>query len=112
MRYTVRVMLRMGNSKENPEKIRRELGILYEISNMMRTTLNLNDDLVKAARQRAAETGRTLTSMLETGLRELLDRESRTERPYSLRWRTVEGGVQPGVDLSDRDSLLDRMEGR
>lgn len=28
--------------KENPEKIKRELSILYEISNLMRTTLNLN----------------------------------------------------------------------
>ncbi len=28
--------------KENPEKIRRELSILHEISNLMRTTLNLN----------------------------------------------------------------------
>jgi len=29
-------------SKENPERIKRELRILYEVSNLMRTTLNLN----------------------------------------------------------------------
>lgn len=37
----MRVMLGMP-PKENPEKIRRELSILHEISNLMRTTLNLN----------------------------------------------------------------------
>ena len=78
----------------------------------MRTTLNLDDDLARAAKQRAAESGQTLTSMIETALRELLEREKRTDHTYRLRWRTVEGRLQPGVDLADRNALLDLMEGR
>ena len=29
---------------------------------------------------------------------------------YTLDWVTVEGDAQPGVDLTDRDTLTDRME--
>jgi hypothetical protein len=39
----------------------------------MRTTLDL-DSLLRAARRRAAETGRTLTSILEEALRRYLER--------------------------------------
>lgn len=76
----------------------------------MRTTLNLDDDLMRSIKQHAASTGRTLTSLVEESLRELLVRVESSERCYTLDWVTVEGGVQPGVDLTDRDALLDRME--
>ena len=78
----------------------------------MRTTLNLRDDLMRAAKRRAAETGRTLTSLIETALDEPLENEARSDASYLLRWQPVGGGTQPGVDLSDRDALIDRMEGR
>lgn len=41
LRYTNR-MLEKNQSKEDLEKIKRELSILHEVSNMMRTTLNLD----------------------------------------------------------------------
>ena len=75
----------------------------------MRTTLNLDDDLMRSIKQHAASTGRTLTSLVEESLRELLARVENSERCYTLDWVTVEGGAQPGVDLTDRDALLDRM---
>jgi len=76
----------------------------------MRTTLNIDDRLMRLVKARAAETGRTVTSIVETALRELLDRELREEAtPYKLTWTVVPGGAQPGVDLADRDSLYDRM---
>ena len=78
----------------------------------MRTTLNLDDNLMRVAKRRAAETGRTLSSMIETALREIIEKENETKPSYRLRWVTVKGGVQPGVDLDDRDALIDRMEGR
>ncbi|MFQ5889629.1 MAG: type II toxin-antitoxin system VapB family antitoxin [Gemmatimonadota bacterium] len=78
----------------------------------MRTTLNLDDDLMRAVKRRAAQTGRTITSIIETALRELLRREEDTRHPYRLDWTVVEGGTQRGVDLTDRDALIDRMEGR
>lgn len=78
----------------------------------MRTTLNLDDNLMRAVKRRAAETGRTLSSMIEAALREMLEQGKKTKHSYRLRWVTVKGGVQPGVDLADRDALIDRMEGR
>ena len=77
----------------------------------MRTTLDLDDQLMRKVKRYAAETGRTLTSIIELGLRELLDHEKRSA-PYRLRWVSVPGGTRPGVDLADRDDLLDRMEDR
>lgn len=75
----------------------------------MRTTLNLDDDLMRSIKQHAASTGRTLTSVVEESLRELLSRVENGERGFTLEWVTVKGGAQPGVDLTDRDALLDRM---
>ena len=78
----------------------------------MRTTLDLNDEIMRAVKRYAAETGRTVSSLVESALRELLAQVARKDRPYKLRWLVVRGGAQPGVDLTDRDALLDRMEGR
>ena len=35
-----------------------------------------------------------------------------SKRSYTLDWVIVEGDAQPGVDLTDRDALIDRMEVR
>ena len=77
----------------------------------MRTTLNLSDTLMSEAKQHAAATGRTLTSIVEAALRELLDREKRAASArHELEWTVVQGGTQPSVDLADRDALVDQME--
>lgn len=75
----------------------------------MRTTLDLDDQLMRKVRVLAAGTGRTITSIIELALRELLDQE-KGSRPYRLQWVTVPGGPKPGVDLTDRDALIDLME--
>ena len=77
-----------------------------------RTTLNLDDNLIRAAKRRAAETGQTLSAMIEAALREILEQEKKPKHSYRLRWLTVKGGAKPGVDLADRDELTDGMEGR
>lgn len=79
----------------------------------MRTTLNLDDRLIKAARKQALTAGTTLTALIELALRELLAQRRQPPSAYKLQWVIhTGGGVQPGVDLDDRDSLFDRMEGR
>ena len=78
----------------------------------MRTTLNLDDDVMRALKRRAAETGRTLTALVEEALRDMLRRPSRDARPFRLKLVTVRGRRVPGVDVSDRDALYERMEGR
>jgi len=78
----------------------------------VRTTLQLDDHLVIEAKKRAAETGRTLTKLVEDALRVELARADAHQRA-PLRVKPVgEGGLLPGVDLDDSAALLDIMEGR
>lgn len=78
----------------------------------MRTTLNIDDDLMRLVKKHAAETDRTISAIIETALRYLIEHEQRTDQPFRLRWKTVRGGLQAGVDLTDRDALIDHMEKR
>ena len=78
----------------------------------MRTTLNLDDGLMRDARKKAGAEGRTLTSVIEEALRTLLRRPGERPEPFRLCWVTKRGPAAPGVDVSDRDALYERMEGR
>ncbi len=78
----------------------------------MRTTVRLDDRLLAEAKKLSAESGRTLTSVLEDALRETLARRrGRRVKRKPVRLRTVKGdGMRPGVDLDDTASLTDLME--
>ena len=75
----------------------------------MRTTINIDDDLLAEARQVAARTGRSLTAVVEDALRESLHRRHLPAR-RAVELPIGEGGVQPGVDLDDSAALLELME--
>lgn len=78
----------------------------------MRTTIRLDDGLLKQVKQVASETGRTITSIIEDALRESLAKRSKGRRRRHVRLKTFKGkGLQPGVDLDDSAALLDLMEG-
>ena len=72
----------------------------------MRTTVRLRDDLLKRAKRRAAEDGRTLTSIIEEGVALVLakPRQRRRER-VELPICSATGGVLPGVDLNRSSDL-------
>jgi len=71
----------------------------------------LDQDLLAQAKKYAAESGRTLTSVLEDALREKLARRNVAARRTPVRLNTFRGnGLQPGVDLDDAAALLDAME--
>jgi len=76
----------------------------------MRTTLRIDDQLARRAKQRAAADGITLTALIEEALRhQLARRDGRHER---LELPTATGdGPAPGVDLSNNRGLRDRMDG-
>ena len=77
----------------------------------MRTTVRLDERLLSQAKRLAAESGRTLTAVLEDALRETLARRRTRARTKPVRLKTVKGGgARPGVDLDDSSSLLDLME--
>lgn len=76
----------------------------------MRTTVRLDEHLLLAAKKHAAESGTTLTAVLEQALRESLARRSVPTKARRLRLKTFRGGgVCAGVDLDDNASLLDVM---
>jgi len=78
----------------------------------MRTKIAIDDRLLAAARRRAAENGTTLTAFVERALAACLARLPAAAKPYRLAWKTHRGRTLPGVDITDRDRLLERMEGR
>jgi len=77
----------------------------------MRTTIDLNDEVFRAAKRRALEEQRPLREIVEAALRAYLGKAA-PKGAYKLRWRTERGRVLPGVNLEDRDALWDAMEGR
>jgi hypothetical protein len=78
----------------------------------MRTTLDIDDRLLAAARRVAAEKGTTLTAFVEHALAASLTRRAAGDPCYRLQWKTHRGRALPGLDVSDRDRLFERMEGR
>ena len=77
----------------------------------MRTTVRLNERLLAEAKKYAAQTGKTLTAVLEDALREKLARRQGKVRSKRVRLKTVKGsGLRRGVDLDDSAALLDLME--
>lgn len=74
----------------------------------MRTTLDLPDGLMEAARARAAEEGRTLTSLIEEGLRAMLaDRAGHPPVQLSA-YGTGTGTLL--VELDDREALAEALD--
>ena len=79
----------------------------------MRTTLNLNDDLMTAVKTAAVQRGTTMTVIVEEALYDALARQGEgPQSAFELELPTVKGTLRPGVDLSDRDSLYEVMDGR
>jgi len=77
----------------------------------MRTTIYIDDQLLKDAKQLAARRGKTLTTIIEDALRESLSRQRSTGQRKPVRLVTFNGkGLLPGVDLDDSAALLDLME--
>ena len=77
----------------------------------MRTTIRLDDHLFQAAKQLAAQSGRTLTAVIEDAVRESLSRRRKVRNPQPIRLiHSGVGGLQPGVDLDHTAELLDLME--
>ncbi|HVD41749.1 MAG TPA: hypothetical protein VNC16_12200 [Solirubrobacterales bacterium] len=77
----------------------------------MRTTVRLNDDLLKAAKMRAAEQGITLTQLIDESLRERLAARPRRQSTKPFRLTTYgKGGTRPGVNLDDNRAIRDLMD--
>ena len=74
----------------------------------MKTTLNISDKVMMELKKEAAETGKTMSELVECALRELLSKKDHVSELPDL--PTFHGGV-PRVNISNRESLYDHMEG-
>jgi hypothetical protein len=77
----------------------------------MRTTVRLDDALLKEAKVRAAEQGITLTQLIDESLRERLAARPRQGKAKPFRLTTYgRGGTRPGVNLDDNRATRDLMD--
>lgn len=73
--------------------------------------MNLPDALLEQVKHRAAETGETVTSVMEQALRQLLSQPLRRAQVHPLP-TFGQGGAQPLVDLADRDAVWAALQAR
>jgi hypothetical protein len=76
-----------------------------------RTTVRLPAELLRLAKRKAAEEERTLTSLIEEGLRLVLAQSrAKSRKRVVLPVSKSTGGTFPGIDINDNSALLDLME--
>ena len=75
----------------------------------MKTTLQIDDRVMARLRSEAARTGKTMSELVETALRRLLETRGDAVEPPPLPSFASGGAL---VDLADREALYRAMEGR
>lgn len=75
----------------------------------MKTTLNIDDGVMIRLRRESARSGRTMSELVETALRGLLQAKSAA---VELRPLPSFNSGGPLVDVADREALYRAMEGR
>ncbi len=74
----------------------------------MKTTLELPDELLIAAKRAALERRWTLRRLVEVALRQEL--AARPKRRRDVRWVTAPGGLPAGLRLADRERMRKWIE--
>ena len=75
----------------------------------MRTTLNLDDRLIRKAKQRALDDGTTLSKVIEQALERELTAPPADAAPFMLH-TFVDAPAAP-IDIANRDALYELMDG-
>ena len=76
----------------------------------MKTTLDINDALLTAAKTAAAQQRTTLTRLVEEGLQLRLRRQRTPAKAVRLPVYRGKGGLMPGLDGLRNKDLLDAAE--
>ena len=78
----------------------------------LRTTIRLPQDLMMRAKRKAADEGRTLTELIERGLRQELKEPRKRTRRVRPPVSSASGGLMPGMHLDDSAALqeMDDLE--
>lgn len=74
----------------------------------MRTTVRLDERLMREVKRYAAARDKTLTKVIEEALQEKLALGG-PPKPFTL--RTARGGLRPGVNLDHNAETLELLEG-
>ena len=77
---------------------------------MARTTLDIDDSLLRELKKKAASQGRTLQAVVNEHLKRAAAAPSGP--PYRLQLEGWRAEPRAGVDLFDRDTLFDLLDGR
>ncbi|MGH7096281.1 MAG: ribbon-helix-helix protein, CopG family [Stellaceae bacterium] len=73
-----------------------------------RTTVRLPEELLRRAKHKALAEGRTLTALIEEGLRRVVAEPKPEQTARSLpRISKAKGGLMPGIDLAAPSALQD-----
>ena len=75
----------------------------------MKTTLNIDDNVMAELKREAARQGVTMSEMVESALRLLLRSQRKRQKMTALPTFRSGGAL---VDIADRDALYQAMEGR
>ncbi len=81
---------------------------LMRMVDHMKTTLNIPDPVMERLRAEASRLGVTMSELVETALRRLLDEPPAPQRPNPPLPRWDSGGLL--VDVADREALYKAME--
>lgn len=76
----------------------------------MKTTLDMDEKLLRRAKELAAAAGMSLRDFVEDALRARLLPAPAAGKPFKLALPVVTGRKPPAVDIADRDALYDLME--
>jgi hypothetical protein len=76
-----------------------------------RTTVRLPEDLLHRAKRKAAAEGRTLTSLIEDGLRLIVTEKQKVPKTKRVlpRISKATGGAMPGIEFTD-SALLQEID--
>jgi hypothetical protein len=76
----------------------------------MRTTISLDDQLLKRAKKAAAERGVSFAQLVEEAVREALAKKPVPAKEWKLPPATGRDGLAPGVDLASNESIWGALE--
>ena len=73
----------------------------------VRTTVRLPPELLRRAKRKASAEGRTLTALIEDGLRQVVDKRTggKGKRRFVLPVSRARGGLMPGIELNNSAAL-------
>jgi len=76
----------------------------------MRTTVDIDDSLLRQLKQDAARTGRTLGALIEDAVRAANERRGETRAEVEPLVTFGGSGLMPGVDITDTRSVRDLLD--